>query len=804
MTKVSLRGLTARPLRTVLTALAIVLGVGMVTAALTFTDTMRTAADSLSSDSYDGTAAVVSARTAFAVGDDDWAVQKPSLDPAMVQKVAAVDGVAFAVPDITDHNTKIIGKDGKPLGEGPYFGVGLDANTAGAEELTPFRIEKGRWAAGPGEVVIDQMTNEREGYGVGDTVRISGEGAAREFEVVGVAAFGSVKSLGPATAAIFDVETAQEVIGRGDKIDSVLVAAEKGVPAARVRDAVTAAVGAEATVQTAAEHDRFTFDGLKMFIDIIRIVLLAFGGIAIFVGAFTIFNALSITVKQRTRELGLLRMVGASRRQVLRGVLLEALAIGLLASAVGLAAGLGLAVGLAELFASMGLELPSGDTVFGAQTIIVALVVGVGVTLVAGLVPAWRATRVAPVAALREAAGTGHVGRVGRAIRAVTSVVGAPVAKLGGVSGTLARRNAMRLPGRTATTALALTIGVALTTLVTVVATGLKDSTKGSLERRIDAGFVITGQDGWSPVDRAAADAATRVPGVTAVSGVRQDGGQAFGETEVVNGVEDATISKVFAFDWVKGDDSVPTSLGRDGAIVDEGWATEHGLTVGESFEIKSATGEELMLRVRGIEESPVLDAMGLGPITVGEAAFDHAFAMDKAFITMIAAPASAEDALAAAMKPYPDALISTTDEFIAERTSDVDMLLAIFAVLLALAVLVSLFGIVNTLVLSTFERTRELGMLRAVGMSRRQVRRMVRGESVITALLGATLGIVVGLGLAAIATSLLADEGLTFVVPVPALVIFTVVAVLAGVAAAVLPARRASRLDVLGALAYE
>jgi putative ABC transport system permease protein len=804
MIRVSLRGLTARPLRTILTALAIVLGVGMVTASFTFTDTMRSAADSLSSDSYDGTAAVVSAKTAFEVDEDDWAVKKPTLDPSVIQKVEAVDGVAMAVPDITDQNTKIIGKDGKPLGQGPYFGVGMDATKPGAEQLTPFRIKKGRWATGAGEVVIDQMTHEKEGYGVGDTVKISGEGAARSFEVVGVASFGSVKSLGPATAVIFDIATAQDVIGRGDKVDSVLIAAEKGVPAADVRRAVTAAVGEQATVQTAAAHDRFTFDGLKMFIDIIKIVLLAFGGVAIFVGAFTIFNALSITVKQRTRELGLLRMVGASRRQVLGGVMLEALAIGVLASLVGLLAGLGLAIGLSEMFTAMGLELPSGDTVFGARTVLVAAGVGVFVTLVAGLIPAWRATRVAPVAALRDAAGAGKTGRFGRVIRSVTGVVGLPIQKMGGSAGMLARRNAMRLPGRTASTAAALTIGVALTTMVTVVATGLKDSTSGSLERRIDAAYVITGQDGWSPVDKAAADAAVAVPGVSAVSGVRQDGGQAFGQTEIVNGVQDRTISKVFAFDWVEGDDGVPSSLGRDGAIVDEGWATEHGLTVGESFEVQSATGETLMLRVRGIEESPVLDAMGLGPITVGEMAFDKAFAMDKAFITMVAAPESAKAALEDALKPFPDAMVSTTDAFISDRTADVDMLLAIFAVLLALAVLVSLFGIVNTLVLSTFERTRELGMLRAVGMSRRQVRRMVRGESVITALLGAALGIVVGLGLAAIATSLLADEGLTFVVPIPALVIFTVVAILAGIAAAVLPARRASRLDVLGALAYE
>ena len=792
----------ARRLRTALTALAIVLGVAMVSGAFTFTDTQTRAADALSSDSYSGAAAAVSAPTAFEVGLNDWAVDQPDIAASVLEKVKATPGVAVAVGDSTSEDTKIIGNDGKPLGEGPYFGVGFDSKTAGAERVSPFRLKDGRWATGPGEVVIDQATSVDEGYAVGDTVRISAAGAAADYTVTGVASFGSVKSLGPATAAVFDLDAAQQALGLEGKYSSILVAAEDGVPAADVRAALESSLGDTAVVQSAAAHDRFTFEGLQQFIDIIRIVLLGFAGIAVLVGAFTIFNALSITVAQRTRELGLLRMVGASRRQVLGGVMLEALVIGVVASLVGIALGVGLAQGLVALFAGLGLDLPRGELVFASRTVLVAGLVGVGVTLLAAMIPAFRATRVAPVETLVDAAAR-RVGFVGRIVRSVVSVVGRPVAAVGGISGKLARRNAMRLPGRTATTAAALTIGVALMTLITVVGSGLKDSTKGSLDRRIDAAFVVTGQDGWSPVDQGALKAAAGVPGVETVSGIRQDGGQAFGQTEVVNGI-DAQLGSVFQYDWIDGDDSVVASLGSGGAIVDEGWATEHGMEVGSAFELNSASGETLSLTVRGIEESPVLDAMGLGPISIGTEAYDRAFISDKPFLSIVAAPESAQGALEQALAPYPDALITTKAEFISDRTADVDTLLAIFAALLGLAVIVSLFGSVNTLVLSTFERTRELGMLRAVGMSRRQVRRMVRGESVITALLGAASGMVVGLGLAAIATSLLADEGLTFVLPVTALVVLTIVAVAAGVAAAVLPARRAARLDVLGALAYE
>ncbi len=799
MSRLTLRSLAARPLRTALTTLAIVLGVALVTGALTLTDTQRRASGALSSAAYDGTDAVVSARTAFSVdSNQDWAVTKPAIDAAVVDRVRAVPEVALAVGDVTDQNARITGPSGEPIGQGPYFGVGLDARSAEVERVTPFRLTEGRWATGPGQVVVDAKTAEDEDLRPGAQVRVSTRGAAQPFTVVGIARFGDVKSLGPATAAVFDLRAAQDLFAKGDGVDSVLVAGREGVPAERVRAAVAAAVGDAGQVQSAAAHDRFAFDGLDQFISIIRTVLLVFGGIAVLVGALTIVNSLSMTVAQRTRELALLRLVGAGRGQVLRAVLAEAAAIGLLGSLAGLAAGYGIAQGLQGLFASLGLDLPQAGTVFATGTVVTGLLVGTLVTLAAGLVPALRATRVAPVVALRDSgAEQARAGLVGRLVRPVVSLLGRPAERLGGAAGVLARRNALRRPGRTASTAGALTIGVALVTLVAVVAAGLRSTTEGALERRVAATHVVQGADGWSPTDPALAAALGRTPGVQAVTTVRQDAGRVRGDVERVNAVD----GDLLAFDREAGDVAAGT-LGPDEAIVDAGWAAEQGLGVGDRFEVLAAGGATLALTVRGVETSPVLDGLDLGPITVAAAAFDRAFGAERSFLTLVRATDGAAVERAAAA--FPDAAALTTAAFIDERMAPIDTLMAIFAVLLALAVIVSLFGIVNALVLATFERRRELGLLLAVGMTPRQVRRMVRHESIVTALLGAATGVAAGLGLGGLVTTAFADEGLAFAVPAGTLVVLAVVAVLAGVLAAVLPARRASRLSPLGALAYE
>jgi putative ABC transport system permease protein len=592
MIKVTLKGLAARPVRTLLSALAIVVGVAFVCAALTFTNSMRGAADSLSSAAYDGTDAVVTAKTAFEPGMDSFA-QMPTLPASTLDRLQSAPGVDVAVGDITD-TAQIIGGDGKPLGDGPYFGSGFDARTPGAEELTPFRLDEGRWATGPGEVVIDQASAEKEDVALGGSVEIATRGEARRFDVVGIATFADVKSIGTATFAIFDLDQAKTLFAK-DGYDRILVAGD--------RSGLAAAAGDGTQVVSAAADDRFDLDGLSSFVDILRTILLAFAGVALVVGAFTIFNALSIAVAQRTRELGLLRMVGASRRQVRRTVLLEALAIGLGASVVGVGIGLALAHGLDALFTSMGLGLPMSALSLSGSTVVPALLVGTLVTLVAAMLPARRATKVAPVAALRDAADAGsHLRLPGRAVRAVTGLVGRPSAAVGGPAGGLARRNAMRHPGRTAVTASALLIGVALVTAVTVVAQGLKDVSAGSLERRVQATTVVGSADGWSPIDPAVERSIAKAPGVTAVSSLRQDGALAFGQEEGVNAVDPATIGDLFAYDYKVGDKVDVAALGRDGALVDEGWATEHGLKVGDAFAITSAKGTRLDRTVRAIE----------------------------------------------------------------------------------------------------------------------------------------------------------------------------------------------------------
>ncbi|WP_028067117.1 ABC transporter permease [Solirubrobacter soli] len=793
MIKVVWKGLAARPVRTALTTLAIVVGVAFVCAAYTLTDTMSGAAKTLTHAAYDGTDAVVVTKTAFRGSQtSDVRAQAPTISADALEKVREADGVAVAVGDITD-TAQVIGTDGKPVGTGPYFGIGFDSEVPGAQRLTPFRLHLGTWASGPGQVVIDRATAESQHHRIGDTIRVSARGEAVKAKITGIATFADVKSLGKASAAIFDLETARGLFAK-DGYDRILVRAHKR---SDIRHSIAAAVP-NAEVRSAADDDRFTFDSLELFVSIIRTVLLAFAGVAVLVGAFTIFNSLSITVAQRTKEFGLLRMVGATRRQVRISVLLEALLVGLLASAAGIGVGVGLAAGLNEIFTALGMDLPAEGLELATRTIVVSLLVGTLATVLAAAIPARRATRIAPVAALRENANPIKVRLFARAVRGVASVVGRPAAWLGGAAGRLARDNAMRNPGRTAATASALMIGVALVTAVTIVAQGLEDQGRGQLARQVQAQTIVTAADGWSPIDPKIEQAVSRIG---TVSSLRQDGALVFGKQEGINAVDPASIARLFHYDYKEGDQEALATLGSDGAIVNDGYAKKHGLRVGSTFSVTSMKGEQLKLVVRGIEDSPAFDVLSLGPITISHAAYDSAFDQQRNRLTFVDGP---RDAVARALAAYPNAQVQDKDAFIDSQTSWIGQILAVLWVLLALAVIVSLFGIVNTLVLSTFERTRELGTLRALGMHRRQVRRMVRHESVITALIGAVLGIGAGLALAAGVVAWLGKYGLSYAVPAPSLAAVAIIAALAGVIAAALPARRASRIDVLRALAYE
>ncbi len=850
MTVVALKGLFARRLRAVLTALAIVLGVAMVSGSFVLTDTISKAFDTIFTSSYSHTDAVVSGKKLVDYSNGGNA----TVSQALLERIRRMPDVAAASGALVDLNgdsthATLIGRNGKAIqtNGNPTFGFGIDP---AQPRFNPLKLKDGRWATGPNQVVIDAQTAQKHHFAVGDTIGVAAHGPARSFRIVGTATYGNVESLGGATIAVFSIPTAQRLLDLNG-YSEISVAAKPGVSDAKLVSELKQSVPQTAQVRTATQQADEDKKGVSSFISFIRGFLLGFGGIALFVGAFVIFNTLSITVAQRTRELATVRTLGASRRQVLRSVVLESFFIGLGASVIGLFAGFGLARGLSSLFGALGLSLPEASTVYATRTVVISLLLGVLVTVLAGFVPALRATRVPPIAAVREGAvierrkrlgpvagvilfGTasaliayatlgGHLGS-GKSLLALAggtllgllgvagfapalvttlaAVVGIPARRLGGAAGRLAAENATRNPARTASTAAALMIGLALVSFVAVLGNGVHGSIDRAIEQQVNADWVITSQNGWSAFPAAAGRAAVKAPGVALASDIRSDRGRIGNANVSVNGVDPATIARVYHFDWKRGSNATLARLDGQGALVKQAFGRKHHLGVGDTFTLRSPAGNPVRLTVAGIFQPPRVTEL-LGGVVISQAAFDRTFTRPSNSLTLIeGSPTQAglEKALAA----FPDAKAQTQHEYVKAQSSFIDTMLNLLYVLLALSVIVSLFGMLNTLVLSVFERTRELGMLRAVGMTRRQARRMVRHESVITALIGAALGLPLGIMLAAAVTHALGKYGVTFSVPVASLVVFAVAAMIAGVLAAIAPARRAARLNVLEALQYE
>ena len=814
MIRVALRGLGGRKLRATLTALAIILGVAMMSGTYVLTDTIDKAFSQIFDESYAGTDVVVSGKGAD-ISFQGTNAAAPSVDEGLVDEVAALPNVEAAAGAITDESsTKIIGSDGKALNTqgAPSFGFGVDATDPGFSRFNAFNLVEGTWAEGGGEVVLDAGVADRESYEVGDTVAISTLRPKLDFEVVGIARIGDVNSLGTATFAIFDLATAQELLDREGQVDTISVAGADGTTPEQLVSEIQPVLPDEAQVRLATAEAQDDKEEISEFTSFIEYFLLAFAGIALFVGAFVIFNTLSITVAQRTREFATMRTVGASRRQVLWSVIVEALTIGILASIIGLFAGLGLAIGLNELFKALELDLPTAETVFATRTIVVSLLVGTIITLIAGLFPAIRATRVPPIAAVREGF-TLPPGRLHRftpyiavltiglslfllgysmfrddldtasrllsiaggvvllfvgvamisshLVRPLAAVVGWPARAIGGAAGKLARGNSVRNPGRTAATAAALMIGIALVTFVAVLANGMKASNREAIEDQVIADYVVTAQDGFTPFVAAAGDSVAEAPQAELVANVRSDLARVGDAETYLTGIEPDTILETYRFDWKEGDDSVASGLGDDGAIVDANFAEDHDIAVGDTIRVLTPSGQTLEQQVMGLYEPPPFYPL-LGGVSVTKERFDSAFERPRNQFTFVNVAGGPSDdtttALTAAVADFPDAKIQTREAWINQQDEDFNQFLTMLYVLLALSVIVSIFGMVNTLVLSVYERTRELGMLRAVGMTRRQARRMVRHESVITALIGAALGLPLGVFLAALVTQALRE----------------------------------------------
>ncbi len=853
MIKVALKGLAGRKLRAALTAVAIVLGVAMISGTYVLTDTIQSAFGAVFTTVYKHTDAIVTGNSAIGRNNNSPTLP-PSFSESLLGKVQKLPGVEEAQGGIADY-AYLVGRDGKVISGHGAPPLAFSVHPHGDQRFNPLELTSGTWPAGPHQVDIDAHTASKDNYKVGETIGVVARGAEQTYTIVGIVQIGGVSSLGGATMTIFDFPTAQKVFHKQGRLDSISIAAKPGTTPAELVHEIKPLLPAIAQVQTGQAKAQQATKDTGGFLSIIRDFLLAFAGVALFVGTFVIANTLSITIAQRTRELATLRTLGATRRQVLGSVLVEAFAIGALASVAGLFLGLGLAKLLNKLFVSLGIDLPQAGTVFATRTIVVSLLLGTFVTVIAAMRPAIRATRVPPIAAVREGAvlpesrfarfsavtalltiggaialmllglfvgnlsttnrllaiGVGAAAVfVGVAMLAKTlvpplaSVLGWPGRRYGGAAGNLARANAMRNPQRTASTASALMIGLALVTLVSVLAAGLKARFEGAVNAVFRADYALTATDNFSPIPVAPANALSKVGGVTIVSGVRGGEGRAFGSRINLTGVP-GDISKVIFVDWAEGSQAIPSKLGWNGAFVSKDYATAQHLAVGSPLDVETPTGGRLHLLLRGIF-APPKGGSPYGDVTISARRFDAAFQNPQniyAFVDMHGGVTAANTArLTAALKSFPEAKIATESQFKHNQEQGIDTLLNLLYVLLSLSVVISLFGIVNTLVLTVFERTRELGMLRAVGMTRPQVRRMIFGESIVTALIGASLALPVGIVLAFMVGR--AIKYAAFTLPWGQLVAFVFAAVIVGLLAAILPARRAARLNVLEALQYE
>lgn len=846
MLRVALKGLLGHKIRFLLTTLAVVVGVTFVAGAFVLTDSIEAAFDELFETSYEGADVFVQGPRGFETSTAELGVRpQPSLDADLVETVADLEGVA-EVEGSVEGIAAFVAPDGEPiLPQAPTLAFSW-VEGAGAG---PLNLRDGRAPEAPGEVTMDAGTFERYGFELGDTVEVIGPDGVVPVILVGVTGFGESDNLLGATIATFELGFARELFDKEGRFDEIAVVGDGTVDPAVLASRIEAVVGDTASVTTSTDRAAADQADVGDALGFLTTALLAFAGIALFVGSFLVVNTFGIVVAQRSREFALLRAVGASRRQVSTAVLVEALTVGLIASAIGLLFGIGLANLLPVLIGAFGIDLPTSGSVIAVRTVVVAFIVGTGVTMVAAIAPARRASRVPPVEAMRGAATQPSSPLFQRSVvGAVLAVVGAaglilglsgvvpqplavvgagaavafigvtllapllagPVARLLGalparfsVPGKLARGNAGRDPRRTASTASALMIGLALVSAVTILTASIQGAVSDALVDQFRADLVVQGdQTGLRDIPSAVVDALRDDPAIAEVSPIRFGQVEDDGTVRTILAVETTVIDELLA---LGGGEGSVADLDAGGIALQAEVAADRDLQIGDPFPVVTADGRDVVLTVEATFETAQL----LGGYVVSLDGLRELAPESRGAIQVMANAAGDLEAARAAVEQAvtvaPGVTVTDQTEFRQQQEDQIAGILGLMIALLALAIVVALLGIANTLVLAVIERTREIGLLRAVGMDRRQTRRMVLWESMFVSVFGALLGVGVGTFLGWALVTALRDEGIArMIVPVGQLGTYVVVAAVFGVIAGVLPAIRASRLDVLKAVTVE
>ncbi len=861
MFKITLRSIWDHKRRLVGTVLATVLGVAFMSGTFVLSDTLGRVFDDLFGDSYEDVDAQVQGKELFT--SQQAGAERADVPQELLDKVAAVDGVDIAVPFVITFGfgsqNRILDEKGDPIGAafGPPT---LIESWYGDERISPYNVKEGQGPEADDEIALNVAAAEEGELEIGDKVTLlPTNGGPKEYTLVGLVTFGSADSSAGAVSAEFTVAETQRIAGMEGKLTQVLAKAEEGLSQEDLVARIALILPPEVEVITGEAAAAQLTDDVTAGFQFFTIVLQVFGLIALIVGTFIIANTFAILVAQRTRELALLRAIGASRRQVLSSVLLEAVVIGMVAAVIGLFAGVGLAVAVTSLLKAIGLDLPSAGIVVASRTVVAAFVIGVVVTVLAAIAPAIRATRVPPLAALRsvtiDRSGTSKV-RLGFGVLflllaalnlsrawtaggdtdaipsvgfgALMAIVGAitvgpllagPTTRaLGGwlprwrgITGRLATENAARNPKRTSATASALLIGVALIGFITVFAASAKASVTNEVTRGIKADLIVQPQVGFGGFsgmptkvaeDMKALDGVEKVTafGFTSAQAVYPDGKEAVNFT---GSVEPELLAGMLEPRMFEGE---ITDLTDDGIVVDRGVAEDHDISIGDKMTLIMGSGARLDLTVRAISDDTVV--LGFWTITRATMMASVAEPADGQVFLQLADGADVEAVRAAAeaaVEDIPSVTVQDLDEFAGSIAAQLTALVNFIYGLLALSIIIAMIGIANTLSLSIYERTRELGLLRSVGMTQAQVRSTVRWEAVLISVLGSLIGL--GLGLALSYAMVIALEGYgltTFRVPGGSLIIWVVVLAGLGVIASLLPARRAARLDILRAIGAE